>query len=78
MEKNITMIPKIGERRTYEVMCSQIEAKFSSKKDWVNYFSHHLQYYLPPAEMVTMSHLKQVLTNKKRFLKMSEVRFINV
>ena len=71
-------IPVIGEKRTYEVFCSQLEGKLSSKKDWYNYFSHHLQYYLPPAEMVTMSHLKQVLRNKKRFLKMSDVRFINV
>ena len=34
--------------------------------------------YLPPKGMINKDHLKQVLSNQKKFLKLSEVKFINV
>ena len=38
----------------------------------------HLQYYLPPIEMITKDHMKTVLTDEKRFLKMDVMKFCNV
>ena len=35
------------------------------------------QYYLPPYEQITKDHLKGVLSGKKNFLKMHQVRFCN-
>ena len=32
---------------------------------------------MPPYVMVTKDHLKKVLANEKRFLKMKDVRFVN-
>ena len=35
------------------------------------------QFYMPPFHMITKDHLKDVLQEKKAFLKISEVRFCN-
>ncbi len=55
-----------------------IEGKLSSKRDWYVFLEQHLQYYMPPYEMITKDHMKAILSGKKELLKMDKVRFCNV
>ncbi len=49
-----------GSKRTILMRDADINTRLSSKKDWYTYLGQHLQYYLPPYNMVTKDHLKQV------------------
>ena len=40
--ENDTVMPQIGERRTYQMMVEQIESKLSSKSDWYQFLEQHL------------------------------------
>ena len=72
-------------------MTSELQGKFSSKKDFIKYFEESCKYaiwfwpvfwtvqlYVPPAKMVNKDFLKQVLIEQKKLLPLSQVKHINV
>lgn len=73
------------------VMTQELMGKFSSKKDFIKYFEESrkftsliwsvlcaVQLYVPPAKMINKDFLKQVLTDQKKLLPLSEIKHVNV
>lgn len=73
------------------VMTQELMGKFSSKKDFIKYFEESrkftsltwgvlcaVQLYVPPAKMINKDFLKQVLTDSKKLLSLSEIKHVNV
>ena len=60
------------------VVASDLIGKFRSKKDFIKYFTENLQLYVPPEKMINKDFLKQVFSEEKKLLEISNVKFINV
>ena len=73
------------------VMTQELMGKFSSKSDFIKYFSEGrkcntifliafgvVQLYVPPAKMMNKDFLKKVLTEEKQLLQLSEVKYVIV
>ena len=59
-------------------MTSELVGKFRSKTDFIKYFSESLQLYVPPNKMVNKDFIKQVLTENKKLLPLTEVKYVNM
>ena len=60
------------------VMTQEFFGRFRSKEDFIQYFEQQLQLYVPPSKMLNKDFLKLVLIEKKKLLKLSEVKYVHV
>ncbi len=59
-------------------LTQELLARFQSKEDFISYFRHQLQLYVPPEKMLNRDFMRQLLTEKKKLLELREVRFVQV
>ena len=59
-------------------MTSELVGKFRAKTDFIKYFAESLQLYVPPNKMVNKDFIKQVLTENKKLLPLTEVKYVNM
>ena len=59
-------------------MTQELLTRFQSKADFVQYFRHQLQLYVPPEKMLNRDFIKQLLTEEKKLLELREVRHVQV
>ena len=51
-------------------MTQELLTRFQSKADFVQYFRHQLQLYVPPEKMLNRDFIKQLLTEEKKLLEL--------
>ena len=54
-------------------MAQELLARFQSKEDFISYFKHQLQLYVPPEKMVNRDFMKQLLIEEKKLFELREV-----
>ena len=59
-------------------LTQELLTRFQSKADFVQYFRHQLQLYVPPEKMLNKDFMKQLLTEAKRLLDLHAVRHVNM
>ena len=59
-------------------MPQELLARFRSKEDFISYFQHQLQLYVPPEKMVNKDFLRQVFLEEKRLLELRQVTHCTV
>ena len=59
-------------------LTQELLTRFRSKADFVQYFRHQLQLYVPPEKMLNRDFIKQLLTEEKKLLELREVRHVQV
>ena len=59
-------------------LTQELLTRFQSKADFVQYFRHQLQLYVPPEKMLNRDFIKQLLTEEKKLLGLHEVRHVQV
>ena len=59
-------------------LTQELLTRFQSKADFVQYFRHQLQLYVPPEKMLNRDFIKQLLTEEKKLLELREVRHVQV
>ena len=59
-------------------MPQELLARFRSKEDFISYFQHQLQLYVPPEKMVNKDFLRQVFLEEKKLLELRQVTHCTV
>jgi hypothetical protein len=76
-EANITYDPSTGEERI-KVTKSQLSGVMKSKLDIYTILTRELQFYLPPIHECPMDFISDLMLGKKKMLKTSMIRMVNV
>ena len=55
------------------IMTQDLLSRFRSKEDFIQYFKHQLQLYVPPEKMLNRDFMRQLLKEKKKLLELRVV-----
>ena len=60
------------------IMTQDLLARFRAKEDFIQYFRHQLQLYVPPEKMLNRDFMKKVFLEAKKLLELRHVRHVNM
>jgi hypothetical protein len=70
--------PNMGQPQTQVVTAAEFNAKFRSKKEVFRLLSFEVGAYLPPYDAVTVWHLRDLASGKRKLIKANAVKTIQV
>ena len=60
------------------VMTQDLLSRFRGKEDFISYFRHQLQLYVPPEKMLNKDFMRQLLKEEKKLLELRAVQHVNM